>query len=81
NYVLIHTTKGKYVTLLYLKNVAENLVGQPFLRVHKSYIVATDKITAIEAHEISIGTHRIPVSRRYREEVLQRVVNNRLWKK
>ncbi len=81
NYVTIFTTKGKYVTLLSLKNVEENLDGQAFIRVHKSYIVPIAKIEAIENSEIHIQNHRIPLSRNYREEVIERVVNKRLWKK
>ena len=81
NYITIYTQKGKYVTLLYLKNLEENLDNQSFIRVHKSYIVSIDKIEAIEGNEIFIQTHRIPISRNYREQVIQRVVANKLWDK
>lgn len=81
NYVTIFTTKGKFITLLYLKTVEENLEAKSFLRVHKSFIVSIPKIQAIENNEIIIDQFRIPISRSYREEVLQRVVNNKLWKK
>ncbi|MRG43510.1 response regulator [Chitinophaga sp. SYP-B3965] len=81
NYVTIYTTKGKHVTLLYLRNVEENLDGQSFIRVHKSYIVAIAKIEAIENNEIIIGAFRVPISRNYRDQVIERVVNNKLWKK
>jgi two-component system LytT family response regulator len=78
NYITIHTQKGKFVTLLYLKNLEENLDGRKFIRVHKSYIVSIDKIEAIEAGEIFIQSHRIPMSRNYREQVLQQVVANKV---
>lgn len=81
NYVVIHTTRGKYTTLLPLKTVEQNLSTQSFIRVHKSYIVATDKIEAIDNHEIIIQSKRVPISRQYRELVLEQVVNARLWKK
>jgi DNA-binding LytR/AlgR family response regulator len=81
NYVTIYTQKGKYMTLLYLKNIEENLEGQPFVRVHKSYLVSIPRIESIENNEIIIGKFRIPLSRNYREEVIERVVNKRLWKK
>jgi DNA-binding LytR/AlgR family response regulator len=81
NYVTICTTKGKYVTLLALKNVEQNLDGHSFIRVHKSFIVSIPKIEAIENDELVIGSFRIPISRNYREEVIDRVVHNRLWKK
>src|SRR5882757_5867144 len=78
NYVTIYTRKGKYVTLLYLKNLEENLDSKSFIRVHKSYIVSIDKIEGIEGNEIFIQTHRIPISRNHREQVIERVVSNKL---
>ncbi|MGC4039028.1 MAG: LytTR family DNA-binding domain-containing protein [Chitinophagaceae bacterium] len=81
NYVTIYTTKGKYMTLLYLKNLEENLDKNSFIRVHKSFIVAVDKIDAIEGNEISIQSHRVPISRNYRDQVIQQVVSNKLWDK
>lgn len=78
NYITIYTAKGKFVTLLYLKNLEENLDSRKFIRVHKSYIVSVDKIEAIEAGEICIQSHRIPMSRNYREQVLQQVVANKV---
>lgn len=81
NYITIYTLKGKYVTLLYLKNLEQNLDSHAFIRVHKSYIVAIDKIEAIEGNEIFIQQHRIPISRNYREQVIEQVVSNKLWDK
>jgi DNA-binding LytR/AlgR family response regulator len=81
NYVTIYTNKGKYMTLLYLKNMEQNLDKQSFIRVHKSYIVSIPKIESIENNEIIIAPFRIPISRNYRDEVIGRVVNKRLWKK
>jgi DNA-binding LytR/AlgR family response regulator len=81
NYVTIYTKRGKYVTLLYLKNLEQNLDNTAFIRVHKSYIVAIDKIEAIEGNEIFIQDFRVPISRNYREQVIEQVVSNKLWDK
>ncbi|PZR38580.1 MAG: DNA-binding response regulator [Azospira oryzae] len=81
NYISIFTSKGKYLTLLSLKSVEEKLNPKAFIRVHKSFIVSISKIEAIENSEISIQSHRIPLSRHYHEQVLSQVVNNTLWKK
>lgn len=81
NYVAIYTTRGKYLTLLYLKNLEQNLDSKAFIRVHKSYIVPIAKIDSIDGNEIRIATHRIPVSRNYRDQVIRQVVNNNLWSK
>ena len=81
NYVEIHTLRGRFVTLLSLSSVEEYVGAHPFLRVHKSYLVAAQSIDTIDGNEIVIGEHRIPISRSQRSEVLQRVVEGKLWKK
>jgi DNA-binding LytR/AlgR family response regulator len=82
NYITIYTRKGKYITMHYLKTLEENYLNdQLFIRVHKSYIVSVNKIESIQGNEIFIGAHRIPISRNYREQVLQQVVMNKLWDK
>jgi DNA-binding LytR/AlgR family response regulator len=81
NYVTIYTRKSKYITLLYLKNLEESLDSKSFIRVHKSYIVSIGKIEGIEGNEIFIQSSRIPISRNYREQVIEQVVSNKLWDK
>ena len=79
NYVTIFTTKGKYIALLLLKSLEENLDKTSFIRVHKSYIVSIGKIESIEGNELKIQSHRIPISRNYRDQVMEQVVKNKLW--
>jgi DNA-binding LytR/AlgR family response regulator len=81
NYITIVTTKGKYITLLSLKSVEQNLDTKSFIRVHKSYIVSVSKIESIENNEIIIQSFRVPISRNFRDELIGRVVSDRLWKK
>jgi len=81
NYVTIFTKKAKYITLLNLKTVEENLDPSSFIRIHKSYIVSISKIETIENNEIIIQSHHLPISRNYREKVIERVVNDKLWKR
>ena len=81
NYVTIYTAKRKYITLLSMKNVEENLDKDAFIRIHKSFVVAASKIEAIENNEIIIQHHRIPISRNYRDQVINKVVHKKLWKK
>lgn len=81
NYVTIFTARGKYVTLLSLKELEQNLTSPSFIRVHKSYLVAASKIDGIEGNEIFIQQHRIPISRNFRDQVLNQVLADKLWKK
>ena len=81
NYISIQTRKGKYITLMQLKNLEQHLDSNLFIRVHKSYIVSIDKIESIEGNDIFIQSHKVPISRNYRDQVIERVVLNKLWDK
>jgi DNA-binding LytR/AlgR family response regulator len=47
----------------------EFLPAQLFLRIHRSFIVATRKITAFEANRLLIGDTTVPVGRNYKQDV------------
>jgi len=81
NYVVIHTTTGKYMTYLTFKSVEDYLSSNKFLKVHKSYIVAASKIDSIEAGDIRIGQAHIPISRNQKEEVMDKLLKNRFLKR
>jgi DNA-binding LytR/AlgR family response regulator len=81
NYVTIHTTDKKYITYLTFKSVEDYLPAGKFLKVHKSYIVATDKVESIDGNDIRIGTHHIPISRNLKEEVMEKLLKNRFLKR
>jgi len=66
-YLRIHTRTEKIMTLLSFKAIEELLPADNFIRVHKSYIVAINKIDCVEKNRISIGKHLIPVSDTYRD--------------
>ncbi|MCR9098411.1 MAG: LytTR family transcriptional regulator [bacterium] len=44
-----------------------------FLRVHKSFIVAKNKVKALDGNRLEMGAHKIPVSRSRREAVVEAV--------
>jgi two-component system, LytTR family, response regulator len=70
NYVNIKTTKGKFTTLLNIKDLVENLPSEQFLRVHRSYIVSLEKIEYVEGNNIClIGNITIPLSETYRNQL------------
>lgn len=67
DYLLIQTTTGRIMTLQNFKKIEETLPMQFFCRVHKSYIVALDKILKIERNRIYIGQKIIPISDTYKK--------------
>lgn len=66
DYLQIHTEDSKIMTLQNFKNIQEILNPEKFIRVHKSYIVAIDKIDYIENNMIKIHDKLIPVSSSYK---------------
>lgn len=64
DYVAIHTTKEKILTLQSLRSFEEQLQNT-FVRVHKSYIVSINKIKAIEKRQLIIGDTHIPIGETY----------------
>ena len=68
-YVAYHTRDGKRTLALgSLKQLAAELPAN-FLRVHKSYLVARDKVTALEGNQLRLGAVLIPIGGSYREHV------------
>ncbi len=67
NYVSIYTKTQRIVTLQVMKQLEEVLPTNRFVRVHKSFIVALDKINVIERQELHIKDQIIPIGNTYLE--------------
>jgi DNA-binding LytR/AlgR family response regulator len=65
DYIRIHTTEEKIMTLLNFTQLEELLPAQQFARVHRSFLVAIDKIDHIEKNRIRIADSIIPISDSY----------------
>ncbi|RFZ81332.1 DNA-binding response regulator [Mucilaginibacter terrenus] len=68
DYVSIFTPGERIITLQGMKKMEDALPDRHFMRVHKSYIVAINKIDSIERSRIFIGDKIIPVGDTYRDE-------------
>ncbi len=72
-YLRIVTRQSKIMTLQSFAQIEQLLPEDNFLRVHKSYMVALDKIGSIERNVIVIDSERIPIGKSYMEEFYQRI--------
>jgi len=63
------------ITLNSLKKMVTNLPSNLFLRVHKSYIVNTDKIRSVTKNRIIINEKWIPIGDNYKSDFQKLVVN------
>ena len=67
DYISIFTENERIITLQNMKKMEDTLPEKHFIRVHKSYIVALNKIDSIERSRIFIGDKIIPVGDTYRD--------------
>jgi two-component system, LytTR family, response regulator len=68
-YVRIYTKGRNILTKFQLGEIEELLNKSNFIRVHRSFIVARDKIEAFTATDIEINGKQVPVGRSYKELV------------
>ena len=73
DYLRIICTDKKIMTLQSFAKIEESLPAKNFCRVHKSFIVAIDKIKSVERGVILIADQRIPVSNTYKENFFSKI--------
>ena len=73
DYAIIHTATGKIVIKGSVKYMQQLFPANRFIRVHKSFIIAIDKIKRIEKNRVIIGDHQVPIGRNYKEEMEKKI--------
>ncbi len=68
-YINIVTSDKSFLTKFTIGEMETRLQNDKFVRVHRSFMVAKEKITAFSADEIEITNIKIPIGRSYRNEV------------
>jgi DNA-binding LytR/AlgR family response regulator len=69
-YIRITTKDKSILTKFQLGQIEEMLEHNNFLRVHRSFIVAREKVEAFTATDVEIGGKQIPIGRNYKELVI-----------
>ncbi|CAL2108402.1 two-component system, LytTR family, response regulator [Tenacibaculum sp. 190524A02b] len=76
DYVRIHTSDKKIVVKSNIGKIERLLPSNLFLRTHRSYIIALDKITAYTQKDVEIGTIEIPIGSSYLTKVTSLLSNS-----
>lgn len=73
NYVAIVRGSDKTLALLSMKNLEWRLPPSHFMRVHKSFIIATHKITMVEGNQVVLKNQlaKIPIGDMYKEPFME----------
>ena len=73
NCAFIHTLEKRYILGETLKNILGKLEGSGLIRVHRSYAVNLNEITAVADGDLLIGKKRIPIGRTHRKELMEMI--------
>lgn len=75
DYVILYCDNDKYVIRSTMKEIEELLGSRDFIRVHKSFVVARDKISAYASNRIEFNGFEVPVGRKYKNQVEELLKN------
>jgi len=73
HYIDFYTTKGKVVSRMNMEELLNVLPRDSFVRIHRSYVIAIDKIETIEKYFVTVCGERIPIGDSFREEFFTRI--------
>jgi DNA-binding LytR/AlgR family response regulator len=70
-YIRITTPNKSILTKFQLNQIEELLTRHQFLRIHRSFIVAKNKIETFSATDVEIGSKHLPIGRNYKDQVME----------
>ena len=73
DYIKIHLIKNIIITRETISNMETKLMKSAFLRIHRSFIVSVNKIDSYTNEFVEINGKALPISRTYKETVLQKL--------
>ena len=74
DYVRLYFTSGKYLLIKQPISAIENLLSQhDFLRVHRSYIISTSKVSGYSGMTVKLGNAEVPIGRLYKQSVMNQL--------
>ena len=73
DYVKIHTDQKVIITKEQISQLEANLPTHQFMRIHRSFIIALDKIEAFSHEGIELNGKTLPIGRSYKNSVMNRL--------
>lgn len=81
NYVMLYTSTKKMMVYITIKSLEDQLPGNIFIKVHKSFIVNSSKVKSIEGNILNIGNTKITISQNLKETVLNLILKDKMIKR
>ena len=69
NYYVVTTTEKKIIGYGSISTLESTLQAFNFIRIHRSYLVAKNKIGTIATNSIIVSTYELPIGRNYRKNI------------
>lgn len=69
DYIVIHFADKKITAKYKFGDFEKEVAGKPFLRIHRSFIVNINRITAFTATDVEVGGTELPIGASYKEYV------------
>ncbi|WP_300021467.1 LytTR family DNA-binding domain-containing protein [uncultured Maribacter sp.] len=76
DYIRIITPSNKYIIHRTLSSFTDELPKDSFIRIHRSYTIAVDKVSVVEGNSVEIGGIRYTIGRSYLTDAKSRILNN-----
>ncbi|MCF6359605.1 MAG: DNA-binding protein [Cyclobacteriaceae bacterium] len=70
DYVKIATSSGNPIITKEKISGLEQKLASPFIRIHRSFIINSDKVDSFSSETVAINGNELPISRTYKKEVL-----------
>lgn len=75
DYIKVFTTLENYLVHKSLTSMTEELPANNFIRIHRSFTIAIDKIKSVEGNLVEISTTKIPIGRKYVNHAKRIILN------
>lgn len=73
DYVRVTSSSGSVISYQSLTSLTEKLPADRFMRIHRSFTIALDKVNSMENNCVVIDGKLIPISREHRQELLKKI--------
>lgn len=80
DYVRVKTPAKQIITYQKISVLEQKLPEKEFVRIHRSFIVATNKVSSFTFNTVKIGDIEIPIGRNYKQHALKVLNENNAFR-
>ena len=73
DYVKVFTKDKSYITRQTISSIEAMLIGNEFIRIHRSYIISVSKIKSFTNEMVEIGNNELPIGKFYRNNFVKMI--------